>query len=178
VAAVAVWLGFRFFSALPDVARRQRAEPCLALEATVENRPAPPFELSDQAGRKHRLSDYRGRVVLLNFWATWCPPCVEEAPALEALAHAVSGPDIATIAVSVDEGWEDVKEFVEAQGFGTKTPKLTLLLDVPRKVAGSYGTTKFPETYVVDRDGQLLYRFVNKRDWSSEAAQACLRSLL
>ena len=169
---------WHFFSELGAASRRERAGPCLALQGAEDGRPAPPFELIDSKGRTHRLSDYAGHVVLLNFWATWCPPCVEEAPALEALARAVEGLGVAALAVSVDDGWEVVRRFVAGGGFGIETPKLTLLLDTGRTVATGLGTTKFPETYLVDRDGRIVYRFVNKRDWSGPDAQACIRSLL
>jgi peroxiredoxin len=178
VAAVAAALLWSFFSEMVPAARRERAGACLALDALEEGRPAPAFDLKDRAGRAHRLADYRGHVVLLNFWATWCPPCVEEAPSLEAFARVVDGKGVAALAVSVDDGWPDIARFVDGGGFGTAEPRLTLLLDTPRRVAHGYGTTKFPETYLIDREGRIAYRFINKRDWSSAEAQACVASLL
>lgn len=178
ILAVGAALCWHFFAALPEAARRERAGPCLALEAVEDRRAAPGFALSDRKGRTHKLSDYRGHLVMLNFWATWCPPCVEEAPALEALARAFEGRGLAVLAVSVDDGWEEVDGFVGGGGFGTETPKLTVLLDTPRKVTQGFGTSKFPETYLVDREGRVLYRFINKRDWSGALAQACVASLL
>jgi peroxiredoxin len=178
VVGLAAALGWRFFSELGPAARRERAGACMALQGIEDGRPAPAFALEDDKGKTHRLSDYAGNLVLLNFWATWCPPCVEEAPSLEALARAVDGLGVATLAISVDDDWNAIRRFVADGGFGTASPRLTVLLDAPRSVAGALGTTKFPETYLVDRGGKVVYRFVNQRDWSGADAQACIRSLL
>ncbi len=103
------------------------------------------------------LATLRGKVVLVNFWATWCPPCLEEMPSLEKFARAY---DVEVLAVSVDDGWEPVEKFL-----GKNTP-FRVALDRGAKVSQIYGTTKFPESYLVDRDGKLRLKFVGPRDWT------------
>ncbi len=130
---------------------------------------APDFDLVDRAGKSWSLAKLRGQPVLVSFWATWCPPCVEEIPSLEALAKRLKG-KATILAVSVDEDWAAVDKFFPQ---GTA---LTVLLDPEREVAARYGTSKFPETFLVDREGRVRHAFINKRDWSPSEAEACLTS--
>ncbi|HJZ86397.1 MAG TPA: TlpA disulfide reductase family protein [Polyangia bacterium] len=157
----------------PEVEREQK-QICLPLEPqpwTV--RPARPFTLKDFAGRDISLDDYRGRVVFLNFWATWCPPCVDEMGALEKLAKAFKGrDDFVMLAVSEDQSWKDIRTFFPR---GTA---LTVLMDQDWTVAHTWGTQKLPDTYLVDKQGKVRHYFMNKRDWSSPQALACIQSLL
>ncbi|HEX7597229.1 MAG TPA: TlpA disulfide reductase family protein, partial [Polyangia bacterium] len=100
---------------------------------------APDFELADQSGKRWSLQSLRGRPVLVSFWATWCPPCVEEMPSLEDLARRL-GDKATVLAVSVDEDWEAIRKF-----FPKGTP-LTVLLDPSKDAPTSYGTSLFPES--------------------------------
>ena len=123
---------------------------------------APPFDLPTLDGGRLRLSDLRGRVTLLVFWATWCPPCLEEIPALEALNRQLSGRPVELVTVSQDEGWEPVRAL-----FGARSPGLRVALDPGGSLANGYGTEKLPEAYVIGRRGRLLARFVNVQPWDS-----------
>jgi peroxiredoxin len=123
---------------------------------------APDFALPDLEGRVHRLSELRGRVVVLNFWATWCPPCIDEMPSLERLHQALGERGVAVIAVSVDERFSDVPAFVEK--FRLTFP---ILYDEGKKVSRKYQSFKYPETYILDRDGRLKSKVVGPRDWSA-----------
>jgi thiol-disulfide isomerase/thioredoxin len=118
-----------------------------------------------------KLSEQKGHPVFLNFWATWCPPCIEEMPALETLASSVVDSDVRVLAVSVDDSWEPVRRFF-AQG-----TKMGVLLDTSKEVPRKYGTEKYPETFLIDADGRVRYYFINKRDWSRPEAVDCLESL-
>jgi cytochrome c biogenesis protein CcmG, thiol:disulfide interchange protein DsbE len=124
--------------------------------------PAPDFALPDLEGRVHGLADFRGRVVVLNFWATWCPPCIDEMPSLERLHQALGERGVAVIAVSVDERFSDVPAFVEK--FHLTFP---VLYDEGKKVSRKYQSFKYPETYILDRDGRLKSKVVGPRDWSA-----------
>ncbi len=128
---------------------------------------APDFDLVDKAGKHWSLAKLRGQPVLVSFWATWCPPCVEEMPSLEALARRLAG-KATVLAISVDEDWATVDKFFPQ---GTA---LTVLLDSSHEVPARYGTSKFPETFLVDRDGKVRHAFINKRDWSPPDAVACI----
>jgi peroxiredoxin len=177
VVAMGAVLVTRYLFAITRSAQLQRTSGCLALDPQRFGLPAPDFDLPDLQGVRHRLSGYRGKVVLLNFWATWCPPCVEELPSLAQLHRATAGRrDVALVTVSVDENAKVVREFLDRHR--TVFGPFPVLIDPSKKVAKAFGTVKFPETYLVDRKGIVRYRFINKRDWSSAAAQACIRSLL
>jgi cytochrome c biogenesis protein CcmG, thiol:disulfide interchange protein DsbE len=127
----------------------------------------PDFDLADRTGKHWSLGKLRGQPVLVSFWATWCPPCVEEMPSLEALARRLEG-KATVLAISVDEDWATVDKFFP------KGTALTVLLDPSREIPARYGTSKFPETFLVDREGRVRHAFINKRDWSPEEAVACI----
>jgi peroxiredoxin len=133
---------------------------------------APDFTLRDYAGREVQLSSLRGRVVLLNFWATWCGTCVVEMGALDELAREERGKDFTLLAVSVDDNWDVVRKFFSG---GTA---LTVLLDTPRATPKRYGTEKFPETFLIDRDGKIRYYVISDRKWSSPEIKACVDALI
>ena len=121
--------------------------------------PAPAFSVTDGT-RTVSLADYRGKVVLVNFWATWCTPCIEEIPSLEALQKQM--PQIVILAISIDEDVDAYHRFLVDH-------QVTLLTinDHARNVNKLYGTNLFPETYVVDQNGNLRRKFVIAQDWTS-----------
>lgn len=121
---------------------------------------APAFTLPDIDGEMHSLGDFRGRVVVLNYWATWCPPCVDEMPSLQRLHEALAEKGLAVVAVSVDERFSDIERFVKRFGL-----TFTVLHDEGMKVSRAYQTFKYPETYIIGRDGRLRSKVVGERDW-------------
>jgi peroxiredoxin len=135
---------------------------------------APEFRLPALDGKQVGLADYRGKVVMVHFWATWCPPCVEEIPTLERLYRGLFGKDFALLAVSVDEGGVDaVNSFMQRNRLS-----LPVLLDPGRSVAGLYGTFKFPETYLIDRNGIVRYKVIGPRDWTVPANVDIIRDIV
>jgi len=177
VAAAGALLVARFLIAVSGDAEVGGKDACLALQPEIRSTPAPGFTLPDLEGKKRSLAESRGKVVLLNFWATWCPPCVEELPSMAQLQRALADrPDVAMMTVSVDDTAAQVKKFLEQHRalFGS----IPVLMDPSKKVPESYGTKKFPESYLIDRTGTVRYRFINKRDWSSPLALSCIESLL
>ena len=131
---------------------------------------APGFTLPDLEGQIHRLADLRGRVVVLNYWATWCPPCVDEMPSLQKLHEALDAKGLSVVAVSVDERFEDVERFVE-----TFELTFTILHDEGMRTARVYQTFKYPETYIIGRDGRVKSKVVGERDW---VAPSVIRDLV
>jgi len=130
----------------------------------------PDFDLPDLLGKKVSLRSLRGRPVLVSFFATWCPPCVEEAPSLDVLAGQLG--DRATVAlVSVDEDLDALKKFY------AKGSHALVVRDESRKVPTSFGTSKYPESFLIDGEGKVRYAFINKRDWSVPEAAACVAGL-
>jgi peroxiredoxin len=124
--------------------------------------PAPEFTLPDLEGKPHHLADLRGRVVVLNFWATWCPPCIDEMPSLQRLHQAFADRGVEVVAVSVDERFSDVGAFVRKFHL-----TFTVLHDDGKKVSRKYQTFKYPETYILDREGRLKSKVIGPRDWAS-----------
>ena len=134
---------------------------------------APPFELLDLDGGSHRLADFAGQVVLLNFWATWCPPCVEEMPSLQRLADLLEDDGLAVVAVSVDERYDDIAPFVEEHRL-----RFLVLHDLGKRVSRRYEVFQFPETWLIGRDGRLVSRVIGARDWSAPESLRVFRDLL
>jgi thiol-disulfide isomerase/thioredoxin len=129
-------------------------------------RPTPELTFSTPDGSR-RLSDYRGRPVLLHFWATWCPPCKAELPALLALGRELDRKGGArVIALATDESWEDVSRF-----FGGIVPP-AVVREPAGEAAQAFEVSVLPDTYLIGEDGRVLLRFGGARDWSSEAARS------
>ena len=141
----------------------------------VENRKnqAVTFNLEKLKGGKLALSELEGKVVFLNFWATWCPPCIEEMPSIRRLHEKVkNNSNIIMLLVSADESWAPVKKF-----FGEEGSPFTVLLDPEGEIAKQYGTTRFPETFIVI-DGKIQAFIEGPRDWDTWYAEAYLNSFL
>ena len=130
---------------------------------------APDFTVSDGANSVH-LANYKGKVVLVNFWASWCGPCIQETPALVELHH--DRPDLAILAISIDEDPGAYQRFL--QRFHVD---YTTVRDPDQTVARKYGTDGWPETYIIDRTGVLRRKVVGDPDWSSPEMRAFLQGL-
>lgn len=133
------------------------------------DKPAPDFTVSDGTTSIH-LASYRGQVVLLNFWATWCAPCIQEMPSLLALHH--DQPNLAILAVSVDEDPDAYSSFILHRHID-----LTTVRDPSESAAKLFHTDMWPETYVIDRKGVIRRKFVGAQDWSSPEIREYLKSL-
>ena len=128
----------------------------------------------DKAGAKTDLAKEKGKIFIIHFWATWCPPCVEDLPTLERLYRAYLGKDLEILAVSVDEGGAGaVVPFMQKNRFA-----LPILLNPDQSVSRSYGSFKFPETYLVDREGVVRKKVIGAVDWMSPAAQQVIQAML
>lgn len=134
---------------------------------------APDLVLEDLAGNPVRLSEFRGRAVVLNFWATWCEPCIGEWPQVHHLAERLLGrDDVVVLAVSIDEDKAAIAPFLERMSLA-ETP-VKVLWDSSQSVHRQFGTEKIPDTYFIDEDGQVRYAFVNVRKWGSPEAYHCV----
>lgn len=121
---------------------------------------APEFALQD-SDHKIALNQFRGKVVVLNFWATWCAPCVEEVPSLVEMQRRMKSKGIEVVAVSIDDNENAYRQFVKDHNVDLLTVR-----DPAQNVAGLYGTFKFPETYVIDRNGVMRRKFIGAIDWT------------
>jgi len=136
-------------------------------DKTGSLRKAPGFELPDGAGQKHRFEDSRGNVVFLHFWASWCPPCLEEIGPWVELAKSYTldpgHPPVRFVAVSLDKNWNDAHRFLAPD----RVPAGMLsLLDPEATVPDLFGTYQFPETYLIDRQQRIVAKWVGPQDWS------------
>jgi peroxiredoxin len=184
-AAIAVLLGVQFLWLVKPAAAREVQAACRGLQPaprskTIRHIPsaAPEFTVTDRQGNKVKLSDFKGKTVLVNFGASWCTTCQSEKPSLEQLNH-IMGDDLVILSLSSDSGWDTINK---------KYPgglDLDLLLDQTGEdegeigpVAKAWGIQAVPESFVVDRRGQITHYFINKRDWDSDVAVTCLRGLV
>jgi len=133
--------------------------------------PAPDFTVQD-GDRQVTLSKYRGQVVVLNFWATWCPPCVEETPSLVQMSDRLKNKGVTVVGVSVDVDNDAYHRFIQTH----KVDYLTVR-DADQKSNNLYGTFKFPETYIIDRNGVLRRKFIGPVDWNSREITEFLSKL-
>jgi len=136
--------------------------------------PAPAFSLPVLGGDESlSLESLRGKVVLLNFWATWCKPCEDEMPAMESLYRAIGSQGFELVAVSVDDDRQRVEEFTARMGL-----TFPVLFDPEKRVSGAYQSYRFPESYLIDRAGVLVTRYIGPRDWDAPAYIGRIRRLL
>jgi thiol-disulfide isomerase/thioredoxin len=129
---------------------------------------APVLALPDLSGTMRPLLSYRGQVVVLNVWASWCPPCIKEMPSLERL-HAAAPQGVVVVTVSVDEDLAEAKRLVQKLGL-----TFPVMLDPGGERLATWGTVKYPETWIIGRDGVVLDRVIGARDWSSPDVLATL----
>ncbi len=133
--------------------------------------PAPDFVVQDGT-QKVALHDLKGKVVVLNFWATWCPPCVEEMPSLVEMQKKLKGTDVVVLAVSLDVDGDAYKKFLKDHGVDLLTVR-----DADQKSNALYGTYKFPETFIIDKNGVLRRKFIGAVDWNDPAIAQYLTTL-
>jgi len=133
----------------------------------------PPLALTDLDGKSHKLSDYRGKVVVINFWATWCGPCVKEMPDFEKLAGKLSDEDFALVTVNFGEKADRIRPFLKK-----------IEVDVPVLLDPDMGTSKawvkagLPTTYIIDANQNIRYQVLGALEWASPEVEAKIRELL
>ncbi|MGK2907489.1 MAG: TlpA disulfide reductase family protein [Desulfuromonadales bacterium] len=134
---------------------------------------APDFRLEDAAGNQVSLADLRGKVVLVNFWATWCPPCREEMPSMEKLFAAMSGEDFVMLAVNTEANGRDI-----VPAFLQKTPfSFPILYDDQGVVQQLYGVYRLPESFIIRKDGVIDDKVIGAIDWAHPETIAYFKTL-
>lgn len=144
----------------------------LAKLAPTEPTPVPDTSFTDPDGGSHSLADYRGQVVLLNFWATWCAPCREEMPSLDALQAEMGGDDFQVVAIASGHNPPAAVTKFLAEADITHLP---LRLDPRQGLARDMGVMGMPVTVLIDREGREIARLIGGADWASDAARALIR---
>jgi thiol-disulfide isomerase/thioredoxin len=141
----------------------------------AEAEPAPAARFRDEAGNSLTLADFRGQVVLLNVWATWCEPCRAEMASLDRLQALLRDDGLRVVAVSVDRnGADKVREFYRGRGL----KNLALYLDQERRTRSAFGVRGIPVTYLIDREGNLVGSLIGAADWDSRGARALVARYL
>jgi len=135
--------------------------------------PAPALSLKDLEGTAQALQAYRGKVVVLNFWATWCEPCRDEMPSFNKLRQSFAGKPVVVLAVNVGEGEGRIAEFLR------KVPvDFPVLLDRDAAVSKAWKVRLLPATFILGRDGRVRYSYAGERDWGDVAVRAKITALL
>jgi cytochrome c biogenesis protein CcmG/thiol:disulfide interchange protein DsbE len=140
-------------------------------EPSLAGRRAKDFDMQI-TGASH-LSDLRGKVVVLNFWASWCPPCLEETQSLNTLQQAITAKGGVVLGISVDEDKDAYEKFLADNHVVFATYR-----DASKKTATDYGTSMYPETYLIDRQGRLARKIVGPQDWQSPEVMRSIEILL
>jgi thiol-disulfide isomerase/thioredoxin len=135
--------------------------------------PAPAFALKDLEGAQHRLPDYRGKVVLINFWATWCGPCRDEMPSIQRLKEKLAGKPFVVLAINLDEPESRIRNFLSHMKVD-----FTVLLDPERTVAKEWGARILPASYIIGANGRIRYSLVGEIDWDHELIVSRIAELL
>jgi peroxiredoxin len=146
-------------------------------EASLAGTKARDFTL-DLSGKPVHLSDLKGKVVVLNFWATWCPPCKEETPSLNHLQKYIESRNGVVLGVAADEDPDVYQRFLRDQGVIYPTYRDPATKENKSPIALSYGTSIIPETYVIDRHGKIARKLIGFQQWDSPAMLAYIDSLL
>jgi peroxiredoxin len=146
-------------------------------ESSVAGKRAEDFAL-ELNGKPAHLSDLRGKVVVLNFWATWCPPCVEETPGLNRLQKYIASRNGVVLGVAADEDTAAYEKFLHDQGVAYPTYRDPGTRDNHSPIGGNYGTSMYPETYIIDRKGKIARKIIGFQDWNSPDMLAYFDALL
>ncbi len=157
------------FATQPQASTSKPAKPLTRLPHPQQ---APDFALPDMDGRVHRLSDYRGRPVIVNFWATWCPPCRRELPSMNRAWARLRDEGIVMLAVNVGETEEQIFPFMADYPID-----FPVLLDLEGEVIEQWPVRGIPTTFVIDPEGRIVYRAIGGREWDDERLLDAVRAL-
>jgi len=148
--------------------------PAATLKLNDLEKGVPDFSVTNLEGKLIKLSDFRGKLVLVNIWATWCAPCVKEFPSMKRLVE-IMGKDLVILAVSYDRHREDIDAFIKA--FGGVPANFHIAWDKERKTTDVFGTDVLPETYIISRDGKLIRKIAGEATWDDPMAVQFFKEL-
>jgi peroxiredoxin len=134
---------------------------------------APDFSIKADNGKTYTRADFGGKLLILNFWATWCPPCREELPSLDALQRTLGSKGLVVLAVSVDKDEKIYREFLEANKVAITTAR-----NPSQDINREYGTVQFPESYIIDRNGKVVEKIISSTNWMDVRMVSHVQSLL
>jgi len=134
---------------------------------------APDFSIVTDSGKRVTRGNFGGRLLVLNFWATWCPPCIEEMPSLDEFQKQLAPSGVVVLGVSVDTNEPAYREFLQKAKVSFQTAR-----DPQAGISSEYGTFKFPETYVINADGKVVQKHIGAQSWTDANLIRSIRSLL
>jgi peroxiredoxin len=134
---------------------------------------APDFSITADNGRTITRADFGGKLLVLNFWATWCAPCIEELPSLDQFQRELANQGVVVLGVSVDKDEKAYKRFLERAKVSFLTAR-----DPDNTINAEYGTFKYPESYIINRDGKVVMKIISATDWTDEKMVSYVKSLL
>jgi cytochrome c biogenesis protein CcmG, thiol:disulfide interchange protein DsbE len=134
---------------------------------------APGFSVETDGGRTITPKDFGGRLLVLNFWATWCPPCVEEMPSLDSFQRELAQDGVVVLGISVDRAEGPYKQFLQRTRVSFQTVR-----DPEAGISSKYGTYRYPETYIINAEGKVVQKIIGPTDWMDPAMLNQVRSLL
>lgn len=156
------------------IAGCNKKEEAAGVSQVRENKPAPGITVNSLTNVPLKLSALKGKVVLLNFWATWCPPCREEIPSMMKLNSAMAGKPFQMVAVSIDEGGvPEIESFFKTSGYS-----LPAYTDPGGEAVKAYGITGVPESFVIDKNGNLVKKVIGPLAWDSPETISFLEALM
>lgn len=171
IAAGGVWAYVHFMSS-----RVTQAPASIASVEQMETEGVPNFAFKDLAGQSYELESFKGKVVILNFWASWCGPCVEEVPSLIKLIKEFKG-DVVLVAVSGDSNREDIEIFLKSFP-ELKGDHMSIVFDEDRAVMKRFDVARLPESLVLDKEHKLVKKLVGSIDWYNKDSIAYMKALL
>jgi cytochrome c biogenesis protein CcmG/thiol:disulfide interchange protein DsbE len=134
---------------------------------------APKFKVVTEDGKTLTPTDFGGKLLVLNFWASWCDPCIRETPSLEKMSRLFAGKGVVVLGISTDTNERRYKSFLSRYGISFETSR-----DPSADIATSYGTLQFPDTYIIDSNGKVVEKIVNWQDWTKPEVLADIQKML
>jgi cytochrome c biogenesis protein CcmG, thiol:disulfide interchange protein DsbE len=134
---------------------------------------APDFSITTDNGRTVSLRDFGGKLLVLNFWATWCPPCIDELPSLDQFQKDLAQSGVVVLGVSMDKDEKAYRRFLQRVNVSFLTAR-----DPDNKINAEYGTFRFPESYIINSDGKIVMKIVNETNWTDDKMVSYVKSLL
>jgi cytochrome c biogenesis protein CcmG/thiol:disulfide interchange protein DsbE len=172
-AALVLAIGLAYFLFWDRIDKNQAVPEAQEILKRIEKNGAIDFTLNNLAGQPVHMHDFKDKVVILNFWASWCAPCVEEFPSMLALLKAV--PEVRLIAVSADQDEQALRIFLKA--FQVDEKRVDILRDPDQKIARLYGTEILPESFIFQKGGKLLRKIVGAEKWAHPEAIQFFKTL-